>query len=505
MDLLDSILQGFAVAITFKNLLWCFLGVFLGTAVGVLPGIGPTAAMAILLPVTYNLGDPLTSIIFMAGIYYGTQYGGSTTAILLNLPGEVSSTVTAIDGYQMTKKNRGGAALAIAASSSFFAGTVATLLIATLAEPLSIFALAFGPAEYASLMLMGLIMSVSLTKGSLLKGIGISLIGVLIGQIGTDVSSGMVRFSFGTPQLIDGISFSIVAMGIFGLGEIIYNTFHQKKLSLEEISFKKMYPSKVEIRQSIMPTLRGTTVGSVLGLLPGGGSVIGSFASYMLEKFVSKDPRKFGRGAVAGVAGPEAANNAGAQTSFIPMLSLGIPTTPVMALIGATLIINGIQPGPQLISQNSNLFWGLIASMWIGNFFLIILNLPLIGIWTAMLRISWKILYTVIVIICFAGIYFVHSDIFSLILLLIFAIFGYVLRLLDVEPAPLALGFIIGTFFEEYFKRTLLISQGDWSVFVDRPISLSLLLLGMACVIAKLLLPIFQKQKNAVFKKDSRT
>jgi putative tricarboxylic transport membrane protein len=495
MDVIANISQGFEVAITFKNLLWCFLGTLLGTLVGVLPGLGPMAAISILLPITYTLGDPITSIIFLSGIYYGTQYGGSTTSILLNIPGEIASTVTTIDGYQMTKKGRAGAALAIAAMSSFFAGTVATLLIGLLAKPLSTLALTFGPAEYSSLMLLGLIMSASLTNKSLLKSIGISLVGVLLGLVGTDVNTGMVRFAFGIPSLVDGVGFVIIAVGVFGLAEIMYNFIHEKKSKLSATpTLKELYPSKKEIRESIKPAVRGTFVGSLLGLLPGGGHILSSFVSYILEKKISNNPKEFGKGAVAGVAGPEAANNAGAQTSFIPMLSLGIPTTPIMALIISTLIINGIQPGPQLVSQNPMLFWGLIASMWIGNFFLLILNLPLIGIWTSLLRISWKILYPIIIMICFIGVYYVNNNYFDMLLLLLFAVFGYVLKVLDFEPAPLAMGFIVGAFFEEYTRRTLLISQGDWMIFIDRPISLALLLTACVAVIGQVLFKYLERK-----------
>ena len=489
MDVIANITQGFEVAITLKNLLWCFLGVFLGTAVGVLPGLGPMTALSLLLPLSYNLGDPISSIIFLAGIYYGTQYGGSTTSILMNIPGEISSTVTCIDGHQMTKKGRAGAALAIAAMSSFFAGTVATILIAILAKPMSKLSYLFGPAEYSSLMLLGVVLSASFTNKNLLKGIGISLVGVLLGIIGTDVNSGVVRFSFGSQNLVDGLSFLVVAVGIFGFGEIIHNILHNKNFTYSGENVKNLYPSKKEFYQAINPTLRGTAVGSLLGLLPGAGHILSSFASYLLEKKVSKNSKELGKGAVAGVAAPEAANNAAAQTSFIPMLSLGVATTPVMALIMSVLFINGIQPGPQLISQNSILFWGLIASMWIGNLFLLVLNLPLISIWVSILKLSWKILYPIIIIICFIGVYYATNSYFNIILLVFFGLFGYVIKLLDIEPAPLAMSFIMGVFFEEYFRRALIISKGDWTTFIDKPISLFLLL----AVLATFIIPLYKK------------
>jgi putative tricarboxylic transport membrane protein len=489
MDVIANIIQGFEVAITLKNLLWCFFGVFAGTFVGVLPGLGPMTALSLLLPLSYNLGDPTASIIFLAGVYYGTQYGGSTTSILMNVPGELSSTVTCLDGYQMTKKGRAGSALAIAAMASFFAGTVSAILIAMLAQPMSKLSYLFGPAEYSMLMLLGLVLSASFTNKNLLKGLGISLVGVLLGLIGTDVNSGVVRFSFGLENLTDGLSFLVVAVGIFGFGEIIYNILYNKNFTFTGESVKNLYPSKKEFHQAINPTLRGTTVGSLLGLLPGAGHILSSFTSYILEKKISKNPKEFGKGAIAGVAGPEAANNAAAQTSFIPMLTLGLATTPVMAVMLASLQIYGIQPGPQLLSQNSILFWGLIASMWIGNLFLLVLNLPLIGIWIRVLKISWKILYPIIITICFIGVYYATNNYFDIILLVIFGLFGYILKLLDVEPAPLAMGFIIGVFFEEYFRRALIISKGDWTIFITKPIALLLLL----AILITLTMPLFQK------------
>jgi putative tricarboxylic transport membrane protein len=494
MEILNNIVSGFGVAITMINLLWCFIGVMLGTLVGVLPALGPLAAISILLPITYGMSDPITAIIFISGIYYGSQYGGSTTAILLKIPGEISSTVTTIDGNQMTQKGRGGAALAIAALASFFAGTVATLIIAVLAKPLSEVAFLFGAAEYAALMLLGLIAAVSLSCRSLLKGLAMVLIGILLGLVGADVNSGATRFTLGIPELTDGISFAILAMGVFGLGEIIYNTFHEKKIKAIIPSLKELYPSKQEIKQSAMPTLRGTFLGSILGLLPGGGAIMSSFVSYAVEKRISKNPQEFGRGAVAGVAAPEAANNAGAQTSFIPMLSLGIPTTPVMALIVAVLILHGIQPGPQVISNNANLFWGLIASMWIGNFMLLLLNLPLVGMWISVLRISWKMLYPIILLICVIGAYYINNNWFDVLLLVPFALLGYIFRLLDCEPAPLAMGFVVGALFEEYFRRALVISRGDWMVFLIRPLSLSFILIACILIITSLLLKYRKKQ-----------
>ena len=493
MDILSNILLGFSVASSASNLLWCLMGVTLGTLVGVLPALGPLAAMSILLPLTYSMSDPITAVIFISGVYYGTQYGGSTTSILLNIPGEVSSAVTTIDGHQLTRRGRGGAALAIAALSSFFAGTVATFFIVLLAQPLAKVAFLFGAAEYAALMLLGLIAAVSLSNGSLLKSAGMVLIGTLLALVGSDINSGVVRFTLNIPELTDGISFVIVAMGIFGLGEIIYNIFHKKKIKVTVPSFKELYPSKQEFSQSVIPALRGTFLGSILGLLPGGGAIMSSFASYAIEKKISKNPQEFGRGAIAGVAGPEAANNAGAQTSFIPMLSLGIPITPVMALILATLMIHGIKPGPGIISTDSNLFWGVIASFWIGNCMLLLLNLPLVGIWVSVLRISWKILYPMVLLICVIGAYYISNSWFGVMLLLPFALLGYIFKLLGCEPTPLAMGFVVGALFEEYLRRALIVSRGDWLVFLYKPISLTFLLIACVLVISSM---VFRYRKS---------
>lgn len=482
MEILNNLLLGFSTVLTWKSLLWCLVGVTLGTLVGVLPGLGTMAAVSILLPIIYNIGDPTLSIIFLAGIYYGTQYGGSTTAILLNLPGESSSVVTTLDGYQMAQQGRAGVALAIAALSSFVAGTVATLLIMLISRPLAEVAFLFGPAEYASLMLLGLLASVALIQGSWLKGLGMVCVGILLGLIGTDVNSGSTRFTLGLPELIDGISFGIVAMGVFGLAEIVYNALHVPRTQINRVSIGSMYPTRQELKQSLAPASRGTLVGSIMGLLPGGGALISSFASYALEKKLSKNPEKFGQGELSGVAGPEAANNAGAQTSFIPMLSLGIPTTPVMALMLASLIISGIQPGPQVMTNNASLFWGLIASMWIGNFFLLILNYPLVTVWVQILKISWKILYPIILVVCVIGAWYINNNWFDVWMLIPMAILGYVLKLLDCEPAPLAMGFVIGTMFEEYLRRSLQISQGDWMIFIQRSGSLTLLIITVCLV-----------------------
>lgn len=484
MEILDNLASGFGLALSWQNLLWCLAGVTLGTIVGVLPGLGPMAAISMLLPMTYGIGDPVTSIIFLAGIYYGTQYGGSTTSILLKLPGEAASVVTTLDGYAMTQRGRSGAALAIAAMASFFAGTVATILIMLLAKPLSSVVLMFGPVEYTSLMLLGILASVAFTNDSYIKGIAAAVLGMLLGIIGMDINSGVERFTLGTPHLYDGITFGVMAMGIFGIGEVLYNLFHASKKTPDIPSLSSLYPNREEIRRSGWPTIRGTTIGSLLGLLPGGGILISSFASYAVEEKLSKDPASFGSGNPAGVAAPEAANNASAQTSFVPMLALGLPITPVMALIMASLLISGLQPGPGFVEKNGGLFWALIASMWIGNFFLLLLNLPLVGLWVSILRINWRLLYPMIIMICAAGAYSINNSWFDVMLLILFSGLGYVFKLLKFEVTPLAMGFVIGDLFEEQMRRALHIYRGDWMIFLERPISLAFISLAMVLLIA---------------------
>lgn len=483
---MENLLLGIDTAFTLTNLIYCFLGVFLGTIVGVLPGLGPTGAISILIPFTFGLSNPVTAIIFLAGIYYGTQYGGSTTSILLNLPGETSSVVTAVDGYQMTKNGRGGAALAVAAIGSFIAGTIGTLIVALIGEPVAKLVFLFGPSEYTALMILGLLASISLSNGSLLKGLGMVCIGILLGSIGTDINSGMQRFTLDNINLYDGISFVVIAMGLFGLTEIIVEGFKKIKSQLIVPKFKELYPSREEFKDSMPAIARGTLVGSILGILPGTGTIISSFASYALEKKVSSTPEQFGKGKIQGVAGPESANNAAAQTNFIPTLSIGIPGTPVMSLIIAVLIVQGIQPGPQVISSNPELFWGLIVSMWIGNCLLLILNLPMVGIWVQLLKIPKLLLFFLIVVVCIFGTYSINNNWFDVWLLVPFTMLGLIFRKLDCSPAPLALGFVIGPMLEEYMRRSLTISQGDWMIFLERPISLTLLSIATLLIIVSI-------------------
>ena len=477
-----DLISGFEAAISLTNLLWCLLGVTLGTVVGVLPGLGPFAAISILLPITYHL-DPIAGIIMLAGIYYGTQYGGSTTSILLNLPGESASVITTIDGYQMSKNGQAGIALSISAIGSFVGGIIATIFIASMAIPLATIATKFGPTEYTSLMVLGLIAAVVLSRGSIFKSSSMVMVGILLGTVGVDINSGVERFTFGIPNLYDGISFVIIAVGMFGLSEIIYNILHTNEVKVAKPNLKELYPSKKDLKTAFPPIIRGSLLGSLLGMLPGAGAVISSFASYTVEKNISKTPERFGKGAIEGVAGPESANNAGAQTGFIPMLSLGIPTTPVMALMMAALLIHDIQPGPLIITENPTLFWGLIVSMLIGNLFLVILNLPLVGIWVSILRIPRKFLYPTIIGFCFVGAYYVSNSFFSVLLLIPFGILGYLFKRWGCPPAPLAMGFVVGSALEEYLRRSLMISNGSWMTFIEHPISLTLLIISVILVI----------------------
>jgi len=477
---MENLLLGFATATTAMNLAWCLLGVTLGTLVGVLPGLGPMATISLLLPMTYGLGDPIGSIIFMAGIYYGSQYGGSITAILLRLPGEASSTVTVMDGYAMTLRGRGGAALTITALASFVGGTVSTIIIALLARPLSELAFVFGPAEYASLMLLGLLACVAVTQGGITRGVIMIALGAFLGLVGTDVNTGHTRFTGDIIYLTDGIPFAVMAMGVFGVAEILYNVLRPQGVD-RPATVTSLYPTKQEYRDSLAPTARGTLLGTLLGLLPGGGAVLSSFLSYALEKRLSRHPGRFGQGEVAGVAAPEAANNASAQSQFLPTLMLGIPVTPVMALIVAVLVINGIQPGPNVISGNPALFWGLIASMWIGNAILVILNIPLVRIWVAVLHTPRWLLYPAVILISVIGAHTINNSWFDVGLLAVFGIMGVLLRLARFEPAPMALAFIVAPMFEEYARRALVISRGDFMTFLERP--LSLIFIAMACII----------------------
>ena len=498
MEIFDNLLLGLSVAVSPINLWWCLVGCFLGTAIGVLPGLGPAATIAMLLPATFGL-PPVSSLIMLAGIFYGAQYGGSTTSILVNLPGETSSVVTAIDGYQMARQGKAGRALAAAGIASFFAGTVCTFLIAMFAPPLAAIALKFGPAEYFSLMVLGLVASIVLANGSILHALAMIVFGLLLGLVGTDVNSGLQRYSFEIAELGDGINFVIVAMGMFGIGEIIANLETEGKRDVMVKAVKGLMPTREDLRRMIAPILRGTALGSILGILPGGGAALASFGAYALEKRVSKNRHEFGKGAIEGVAAPEAANNAGAQMSFIPMLTLGIPSNPVMALMIGAMIIQGIQPGPAVMTEQPALFWGLIASMWIGNLMLLVLNLPLIGIWVKMISVPYHLLYPMILVFCSIGVFSLSNTVFDVYLMVVFGGLGYAFKKLDCEPAPMLLGFILGPMMEEYLRRALLIAKGDPTVLVTRPISATMLVLA-ACLLVAVLLPAFGKTREEAFK-----
>jgi putative tricarboxylic transport membrane protein len=496
MELLQHLATGLDVAFSWSNLGYCFVGVVLGTVIGVLPGLGPTATIAMLLPATFTL-PPESSLIMLAGIYYGAQYGGSTSAILINLPGEASSVVTALDGHQLARQGRAGAALATAAIGSFFAGTMATLLLAVFAPPLAEVALKFGPAEYFSLMALGLVASIVLAHGSLLKAFGMILLGLLFGLVGTHTISGEARYTLGLPHLTDGINFVVVAMGIFGLGDIIANLEHQGTRDVVVSSISKLLPTKQDVKRIVGPILRGTALGSFLGVLPGGGSIMSAFAAYSLEKKLSDDPSRFGKGAIEGVAAPESANNAGAQTSFVPLLTLGIPSNPVMALMVGAMIIQGIVPGPSVMKEQPGLFWGLIVSMWFGNLFLVVLNLPLIGIWVRMLKVPYHYLYPAILVFTGVGVYSINNSEFDVFVMAVFGLLGYVFTKLECEPAPMLLGFILGPMMEEKLQQTMLIARGDPTVFFRRPLSAVLLGLAAAAMLLVLLPTIRAKREEA--------
>jgi TctA family transporter len=501
MELISNLGLGLSTAITPINLLYCLIGVFLGTLIGVLPGLGPTATIAMLLPITFVL-PPVSALIMLAGIYYGSQYGGSTTSILVNLPGEAASVVTTLDGYQMARRGRAGVALATAAIGSFFAGTVATLLLALFAPPLSDIALEFGPADYFSLMVLGLVASVVLAQGSLQHAIGMVVLGLLLGLIGTDVTSGMQRYTFDIPRLADGIGFVVVAMGMFGLAEIIRNLEQEESRSVMVTKITNLMPTKEDWKRMVAPILRGTAIGSAVGILPGSGSILGAFAAYSIEKKVSKNSAEFGKGAIEGVAAPEAANNAGAQTSFIPMLTLGIPSNPVMALMVGAMIIQGIQPGPSVIKEQPALVWGIIVSMWIGNFFLVVLNLPLIGLWVRMIMVPYQLLYPAILVFCGIGVFSLNNSEFDIYLMALFGLLGYIFVKIGCEPAPMLLAFILGPLMEEYLRRAMLISRGNPMVFVQRPISATLLALAVLAMCA-VLIPAFSKTREEAFTESS--
>lgn len=494
METLNHLLLGFDVATSLVNITYCFFGVLLGTAVGVLPGLGPIATISILLPFTYGLQAD-TALIMLAGIFYGSQYGGSTTAILVNLPGESSSIVTTLDGHAMAKQGRAGQALATAAIASFFAGTVGTLFIAMFAPPLAAMALEFGPAEYFSLIVLGFVASIVLASGSLLRAIGMILLGLLLGFVGVDINSGAARFTFGNVNLLDGIKFVVVATGVFGIGEVLATLENELRRPPSITTVKNKFLTREDWRRIFWPTVRGTGLGVLLGVLPGAGALLASFSSYALEKKVSRHAAEFGNGAIEGVAAPEAANNAAAQGAFIPTLTLGLPGSATMALMLGALIIQGIQPGPNIVVEQPGLFWGLVVSMWIGNLMLLILNLPLVGMWARMITIPYHYLFPVICVFCAIGAFSISNSIFDVFVMAVFGFLGYVFRKLQLEPAPMLLALILGPLMEEYLSRAMLLSHGDATVFVTSPLSLAILI-AAAALLASVLSSNFRRVRE---------
>lgn len=501
MELLTNLDIGFQAALSLHNLMFCFIGVLVGTAIGMLPGLGPLATIAMLLPLTYTL-EPVSGLIMIAGIYYGAQYGGSTTAILVNLPGESSSVVSCLDGHQMAKNGRAGAALAIAALGSFFAGTVATLLIAAFSPILAQVAFLFGPVEYFAMMVLGLTAATLLAHGSFIKGVAMVLTGLILGLVGADVNSGSYRFTFGSFSLTEGIEFVAVAMGLFAFTDIVANIRNDQARNVTAPSFRNLMMNATEFKQSIFPVFRGTVIGSLLGLLPGGGAMISSFASYAVEKRMSKHPEQFGHGAVAGLAGPEAANNAGAQTSFIPMLTLGIPSNGVMALMIGALMVHNIAPGPFVMVSNPEIFWGLIASMWIGNAMLVVLNLPLIPLWVRLIQVPYWVLFPIILAVCCVGLYSIGNNLIPIYFAAGFTVVGCLFWRMRAEAAPLLLGFILGPLMEEHFRRSLLLSNGDVAIFYHSPLSVAML--SVAAVMSLVvLLPQIKRGRKVAFEEES--
>lgn len=499
VDVFSGMIHGLGVALTPMNIAFCLIGCLVGTLVGVLPGLGPTATIAILLPMTFGL-DPVTGLITLAGIYYGAQYGGSTTSILLRLPGEASSVVTALDGYAMTKKGRGGAALTIAAVASFFAGTVATFFMAAFAPVLASAVLKFGAPEYFMLMFFGLITSVVLAQGSALRAVIMIFIGLLLGLAGTDINSGQYRYDFGFFELLNGVPFVPLVVGMFGIADILVTLEKAAKDDLPPAIGKisSLWPTREEVKQSTPATLRGTAIGMFLGLLPGGGALLSSFLAYTIEKRFSRTPQAFGTGLPQGVAAPESANNAGAQTAFLPLLTLGIPSNAIMALMVGAMMVHGIVPGPKIMTAQPDLFWGLIASMWVGNLMLLVINLPLVGIWVQLLKIRYQFMFPTILVVSIVGIYGVEFTTFDVYLTAIFGLLGYFLHKWRCEPAPLVLAFVLGPMMEEYFRRSMLVARGDPMIFVTHPISLTMLIVTVA-LLASLFFPFIRNFRQKAF------
>jgi putative tricarboxylic transport membrane protein len=494
VDIFSNVLQGFAISASPINILYCLIGVFIGTLIGVLPGIGPVATISILLPVTFYV-NPTSTIIMLAGIYCGAYYGGSTTAILVNIPGEAASVITCIDGYQMARKGRAGAALGISAIASFIAGTIGVIALMLMAVPLARIALKFGPPEFFSLMCLGLTLLTYLARGSMLKALSMAALGLLLSFIGIDIISGLPRFTMNSMSLIDGVGLVPIAMGVFGISEVLINLEEVLQVNVYETKIKGLLPNREEWKRSRGPILRGTIIGFFLGVIPGGGAVVASFVSYIVEKKVSQHPEKFGTGMIEGVAGPEAANNAAVGGGFVPLFALGIPPNVVMAVFLGALMIHGVTPGPLLIREHPEVFWGTVTSMYIGNAFCLLLNLPLIGIWVKMLKVPYKILFPLILLFCLIGSYSLNNNPFDITVMLIFGVAGYLMRKFEYEGAPLVLGFILGPMMEQALRQTLLISQGRFAILFTRPISAVAMGLALA-LIASYFLPFLKKRRT---------
>ena len=496
MEFFANFITGFSVALQPINLMFCFLGVFIGTLIGVLPGIGPVGTMAILLPVTYGI-PPTTAIIMLAGIYYGAQYGGSTTSILVNIPGEAASVVTTLDGYQMALKGRAGPALGIAAFGSFIAGTIGVIGLQLLAPPLVAVALRFGPPEYSSLMILGFVILTYLAQKSMAKALMMAGVGIILGTIGLDTMTGMPRFTFGIPELLDGVGLAPLAMGLFGISEILLNVEKKIKQELLTTKVKGLFPTREDWRRAIGAILRGSGSGFFLGILPGGGAVLGSFVSYALEKRISKHPEEFGKGAIEGVAAPEAANNSAAQGAFIPLLTLGIPSNVVMAILLGALMIHNITPGPMLVKEHPQLFWGVISSMYMGNVMLLVLNLPLIGLWVQLLRVPYAILFPLILYICLIGAYVINNSVIDVTIMLLCGVVGYLMRKFEYEPAPLVLAYVLAPMLENALRQSLILSGGSFGIFMVRPISAGCLVVAAALLVSSLL-PMIRKKREEI-------
>ncbi len=501
MEILDSLLLGFSVALKPVNLLACFIGVFVGTLIGVLPGIGPVTAMSLLLPVTLAMA-PETGIIMMAGIYYGSVYGGSTTSILVNIPGEAASVVTCLDGHEMAKQGRAGPALGIAAIGSFLAGTFAIVALMLVAPTLARWAIAFGPAEYFSLMVLGLTLLAFLTQGSIAKALLMACLGLILGLVGIDLINGNQRLTFGRLELLDGIGIVPVVMGLFGVAEILSNLERSLRREVVKARIGSLWPNRADWLASGWPIVRGTVLGFFVGTLPGGGAVIASFASYALEKKLSRTPERFGKGAIEGVAGPEAANNAAAGGAFIPLLTLGIPPNVIMALLLGAFIIHGIQPGPLLMVQNPAVFWGVVASMYIGNVMLLILNMPLIGMWVQVLKVPYRLLFPLILMFCIVGVFASNAAVFDVFVMVFFGVLGYLMRKFGYEPAPLVLAFVLGPMLENNLRKALILSHGDFTTFVERPISAACLALAALALIVPMIPALRSRREQIALDKE---